>query len=105
MLYMTETRQLSINREVIELYNVLSKITPDGMTFSGMIAETIKEYIGTHSNKEVRKLIPSFHDDIFLWEKHLDSLDEKGMDKFRKRYVQLGNITKKVMHRHVERTF
>jgi len=102
---MTETRQLSINREVIELYNILSKITPEGMTFSGMIAQTVKEYIGTHDNKSVRKLIPSFHDDIFLWEKYLASLDDKGLQKFRRRYIQLGNMSKKVMHSNVERLF
>jgi len=102
---MTETRQLSINRGVIELYNILSKITPDGMSFSGMIAETVKEYIDAHNSGAIRKLIPSFHDDIFLWEKHLISLDDKGMQKFRRRYIQLGNITKKVMHNNVERTF
>jgi len=102
---MTETRQLSINREVIELYHILSKITPDGMTFSGMIAETVKEYIGAHNSGAIKKLIPSFHDDIFLWEKYLITLDDKGLQKFRRRYIQLGNMSKKVMHYNVERLF
>jgi len=84
---MGETRHLYINKDIISSMQELDKITPEGITFSGMIGETVKYYLSKNVNS-----LPQFEAGSYVWKEYLKKLEDEDFKNAKDIYIALGKI-------------
>jgi len=89
---MGETKHLYINKELVNSIRKLGEITPEGITFSGMIGETVKYYLTKNNNA-----LPQFEAGSYVWKEYLKKLEIDDFENTKGIYIALGKIFEREM--------